>query len=131
MPYISSVTRGNAALREIKFEGPFMRLLSNWLDSSYFATDASGNKYAYPGLVLAKDTATNKYVPYSSTTSYGTGSNTAVGVLDRVMDVSLGDEAIAPIYHGALVEAYCFVYGGALGTISGTVKGHLADIKWI
>lgn len=131
MPVIASVTRGNAPLREIKFEGPFSRLLSNWLDSSYFATDSAGQKYAYPGMIVAKDTDTGKYVPYSGTASYGTGSDTAVGVLDTFEDVTLEDVAIAPIFHGSIVERYCHAYGGDLGTVAAGVKTALTDIKWI
>lgn len=129
MPYITSKYR--RPIHEVKSGHFHERLISNWLDSSYIASDATGQKYVYPGLVLAKDTSTNKFVPYSAGASYGTGSDTAVAVLDQFLDVTFGDEAVDPIYHGKLKEAFCYLYGGAIGTVSGAVKTALEDIEWV
>jgi hypothetical protein len=102
------------------------------LDSSYIAADGTtALKYVYPGLVVAVDSTTGKYVPYSSGASYGTGSDTAVGVMDEFLDVTQGDEAITPIWHGKLIEVYCYVYGMAAGTISAGIKTSLDDIEWV
>ncbi len=130
MPYLTS--RSRRAIHEIKSGHHFDRLLSGWLDSSYIAADGTTSlKYVYPGMVVAVDSSTNKYVPYSSGASYGTGSDTAVGVLDEYLDVTNGDEAITPIYHGKLIEQYCYVYGSAAGTIAGAIKTALDDVTWV
>lgn len=107
------------------------RLQSNWFDSSYLGADDYGQKLLYPGLIVAVDAATYKYVPYNSAASYGTGSDTAVGVWDTFADVTMGDTDGSPLYHGKLIEAYCYVLGETVGTISSTVKSHLTDIKFI
>lgn len=130
MPYYTS--RSRRPIHEVKHGHHHSRLLSNWLDSSYIAADGTtGQKYVYPGLVVAVDSSTNKYVPYSAGASYGTGSNTAVGVMDEFLDVTFGDEAITPIWHGGLIEAYCYVYGSAAGTIAAGIKTSLDDIVWV
>jgi len=129
MPYITSKSR--RSILEVKQGHLFDRLISNFFDSTYAGEDSTGQKYVYPGLVVARDTDTNKFVPYSSGASYGTGSNTAVGVLDEFLDVTMGDEAITPVYLGKLIEAHVYVYGVAVGTVSGAVKTALARIEWV
>jgi len=104
---------------------------SRVFDSSYIAADTYQNKYLYPGMILAKDSSTNKYVPYNAAASYGTGSNTAVGVLVDFWDMTYGDKIVAPVWHAAVREDYCFVYGGALGTVPAAVKTALDDIEWV
>lgn len=129
MAYITSKDR--KAILNIKSGHHFDRLLSNWIDSSYIAQDSTGQKYVYPGVVVAVDSSTNKYVPYNVSASYGTGSDTAVGVMDEFIDVTLGDVSVTPIYQGKLIEAHCYAYGGAVGTVSNAIKTALAQIKWV
>jgi hypothetical protein len=110
------------------------RLKSGLFDSAFWSLIVNDEKYVEPGLVLAQDTSSKKYVPYSAGASYGTGSDTAVGVLDQVVPLTLlteaTDAACEPIYHGELVEAFCFVLGSALGTVPAGVKTDLPDIEW-
>lgn len=130
MPYLTS--RSRRPIHEIKFGHHFDRLKSRWLDSSYIAADGTtALKYVYPGLVVAVDSTTGKYVPYSSGASYGTGSDTAVAVMDEFLDVTQGDEAITPIWHGKLIEQYCYVYGAAASNIPAAVKTSLAEVEWV
>lgn len=110
------------------------RRSSNWLDATYFVAGENGQKEIYPGLVVAQNTVTYKWVPYSATASYGAGSdgtNSVLGVLDTFEDLSWGDQAIAPVLHGRLIERHCYVFGGQLGTISATVKSKLPDVDWV
>jgi len=107
---------------------------SNMLDSSYFVAGANGQKEIYPGLIVAKDTATNKWVPYNVDASYGVGSDGAsstLGVLDTFEDVSLGDQAVAPIFHGKVIARHCYVFGQDLDSVTSAVKTLLPDVEWI
>ena len=114
--------------------GLFDFRLSNWLDSTYFVEGANGQKEIYPGLIVAQNTSSYKWVPYSSTASYGPGSdgtNSVVGILTTFEDLTLGDQAIAPLYHGKVIERHCYVHGLAIGSIAGAIKTKLADIEWV
>ncbi len=133
MPYNSLthiIHREN--IHQIKMpKSTYERKLSNWVDRSYFVEDAQGQIYVKPGLILAQDTTSYKYVPYNSGAAYGTGSDTAVGVLDILLNLTLGEEDTSPIFHGSLIEAYCYFLGGADGAISSTIKTQLSDINWV
>jgi hypothetical protein len=110
------------------------RRASNWLDASKFVAGENGQKEIYPGLVVAQNTATYKWVPYNSSASYGPGSDgvdSVLGVMDTFEDVSWGDQAIAPVFHGKVIERHCYVFGQPIGTIAGAVKTALPDLEWI
>ena len=112
--------------------GPHTRDPNNRLfDSTYLVADANNEKWLYAGTVLAVDSSTTQYVPYSATAAYGTGSDTAVGLAETPYDMTLGDVAVAALIQGAVKEDYCLIFGGALGTITNTVKGHLTHIMWV
>jgi len=131
MPYITSISRKPMTL-QIKHGKEHSRLISNWLDAQYFAYDSTGQKYVKPGLVVGQDTLTHKYVPYHAVAgTYGSYCATPVGVIDELCDLTLGDYAVVPIYHGQLIEAFCYEYGSATGTISAAVKTALKDINWV
>lgn len=104
---------------------------SRYLDATYFDGLAleGGQLLVRPGLVVAIDSATGKYVPYSETGSYGVGSDAAVGLMDTLENLSLGDVMIDPLVHGAVVEARCYVLGGT--GIPAAVKTALSDINWV
>ena len=107
---------------------------SNWLDSSYFVAGDNGQKEVYPGLIVAKNTSTYKWVPYNASASYGPGSdgtNSVLGVLDTFEDVSWGDQAVAPVFHGKVIERHCYVFGQDLDSVTAAVKSALADIEWL
>lgn len=106
-----------------------LRQKSRFFNNTYILENARGQKYVRPGMVLA--VSDNKYVPYSVGASYGTGSNTAVAVLDEFMDLTLGDIGIDPIAHAKLIEAHCYAFGVALGTISAAIKTDLALVEWV
>lgn len=110
------------------------RRASNWLDSTYFVAGTNGQKEVYPGLIVAKNTTSYKWVPYNASASYGPGSdgtNSVLGVMDTFEDVSWGDQAIAPIFHGKVIARHCYVFGSDLDSVSAAVKTKLADIEWI
>lgn len=114
--------------------GLFDRRLSNHLDASYFVEGPNGQKEVYPGLIVAKNTSSYKWVPYSAEASYGPGSDgtgSVLGIMDTFEDVSWGDQQIAPLYHGKVIERHCYVFGSELGDISAAVKTALADIEWV
>lgn len=117
---------------EVLAIGPHTRDPNNRLfDSTYLVADANNEKWLYAGTVAAVDSTTDKYVPYSSTAAYGTGSNTPVGVFETPYDMTLGDVAVQVLIQGAVKENYCLIFGGALGTISGTVKTALPRLMWV
>ena len=103
---------------------------SRVFDSSYLAIDADYMYVLDEGTVVAVDSTTSKYVPYSLGASYGTGSDTPVGVTITHYDMTYGAQAIAPAVHATLLEDYCQIYGGAKGTISAAVKTALPLIMW-
>lgn len=133
MPYITSKNREE--FLAITVPGSlYDRKTSNWFDRTYIPDGNQGyanERYVRPGMVVAIDTDTNKFVPYSAGASYGTGSDTAVGVLDTFEILTLGDSAIAPLYHGKVIESHAYVFGTTLGTISAGVKTDLPDIEWV
>lgn len=108
------------------------RLNSNLLERSYFNDDAAGQRIVRPGLILAVNSANNKYVPYSASVSYGLGSDTAVGVLEVIQDLTYDEPLISPVWHGVLIEDHCYVYGAtSKGSIPAAVKSNLDDIAWV
>jgi hypothetical protein len=113
-----------------------LRLQSNWLKSSYFGVDKFNEIRVNPGLIVALDgnTGTNqyKYVPYSSSASYGPSSSTAVGILEVIQFETYDEVAISPVVHGKVIEAHCYVYGAAAkGSIPAAVKTALKNIIWV
>lgn len=110
------------------------RRISNWLDSSKFVAGDNGQKEVMPGLIVARNTSTYKWVPYNASASYGPGSdgtNSVLGVMDTFEDVSWGDQAIAPVFHGKVIERHCYVFGQPLDSVTSTVKTALPDIEWL
>lgn len=100
-------------------------------DASYLVPDSYGQKFLYPGMIVAyKNTNKNEYVPYSPTASYGPLSSYPVGVNYMLYDCSFRSPIIAPATRAALIEALCFVFGGAVGQISTAVKDALKLIQW-
>ena len=105
---------------------------SNWLDKSYFTEDAQGEILVRPGLILARNSTTNEYIPYSSGNHYGPGSNTAVAVLDDIQNATYDKPHIAPVSHGRVIEANCYVYGATYTqTVPAAVKTALQQIVWV
>lgn len=110
------------------------RRTSNFLDSSYFVAGSNGQKEVYPGLVVAQNTSSKKWVPYSVTASYGPGSDgtdSVLGVMDTFEDVTMGDQTIAPIFHGKVIKRHCYVFGQNLDSVTAAVKSALPDVEWI
>jgi len=101
------------------------------MDATYIAADVYQNKFVYPGMIMARDNSTSYYVPYSASASYGTYSDTAVGVLHEFYDLTYDSRIVEPVWHGVLIESKCFVYGGPLGTVPAAVKTSLDDIVWV
>ena len=132
MPYrITGFAREEILAVKVTFVGE-MRALANAFDSSHILESGlDGQKYVYPGMIVAQDTTTYKYVPYNSSAAYGTGSDTAVGILDEMLELTNGDQACTPVVHGQFIEAHCRVYGLTRGVISSTIKTHLKDIQWV
>ena len=107
------------------------KLVGSHFDKTYgYLTTSINQRLVYEGLIVARNTITYKFVPYSAGATYGTGSDTPVGVLEHRLDVTHFDKATAPIYHGELVEDHCYVYGSNLGVIPAAVKTALSEIHW-
>ncbi len=111
-----------------------LRAKDNWVYRAYFPVAGQAEYWIHAGLIVARSTSTatlGYYVPYNVSAAYGAGSDTAVGVLGEPVDISWNDEAIAPVVHGKLIEAYCYVQGGAVGTVPAAVKSALTQIEWV
>lgn len=129
MPFRSSRSALRPELNILR-DMHYSPLKSRMFDRTYLADDSNNERWAYEGLVVAVDSSTSKYVPYSSTASYGTGRDTAIGVLVERYNMTLGDKPVAPTWHAIVVEDYCYVQGAALGSIPAAVKTALDDIEW-
>lgn len=128
----STTPTTHRAVLEVLADGHFMRKGSRTLlAEDYIMKDADGNRYLYPGLIIAEDTAGTYYLVFSDSTSYGTNSDVAVGVLREFHNATLGDPIIDPIVHGKLIEAHCYEYEGTFGTISAGVKTELTLVEWV
>jgi len=99
-------------------------------NASYLAEDEYGQKFLYPGMIVAYNDDETMYVPYNEDGSYGELSSYPVGVNYVLYDCTFRDQIIAPATRAAVIEAHCFVYGGSLGDISDEVKEALRLIQW-
>lgn len=124
-------SRTHRVPRTVLRDNHFVKRESRWFDSSYIAANEYLEKYVYAGMILAVDSGTGYYVPYNVSAAYGTGSDTAVGVLHEDYDMSYAGYMVEAVWHGTLIESLCFIYGGAIGTVSNAVKTALDDIVWV
>lgn len=93
---------------------------ADWLKSeagSYYSRDtaiiAAGSGVLKTGTVLAKLTATGKYVPAAATGA--DGSQTAVAVLfDRQVDATIADQKAVIISRQAIVSHAGLIYGSTI-----------------
>lgn len=105
------------------------RLTGGVFSATYgFITSELNQRIVYEGLVVARRTDTNQFVPYNVTASYGVGSDTAVGILDERLDVTHFDQPCTPIYHGELHSRFMYEFGITMGTISAAVTTELSEI---
>lgn len=134
MPYNSyDYTIHRAPIRNILVtRSLYERKLSNEFDATYWPADSQGRKYVKPGLILAQVGADQSYnyVPYDSGASYGTGSDTAVGILGDFLDVTLGNVATSPYFHGTFIESHCYI-GPQEDAVTASVKTDLKDAYWV
>ena len=113
---------------------------SGFLMKSYFTANDDGDIIVEAGTVLAKltgginmasmTTSQPYYVPYSQTGAYGTGSDTAAGILDAPYDETYRSWQITPVTSGIVYEKYVTVPGGAIGDVPAAVKTDLSDIEF-
>jgi hypothetical protein len=130
----------NAVPGEIKMpHGLYDYHGSYWFEETYFPVDARGNRYIDPGLVVAVAVMSTdvtygdvvRAVPYNADGSYGTGSDTAVGLLDIRLNATLQAEGVGLLYHGQVRQRNCYVLGQTKGVISAAVKTALSDVDWV
>ena len=132
MPYQTDWQARENIREVIANQTGIMKLIGLEFAAAYWPEDANGVKEVRPGLIIAKNTDLGQFVPYNSSAAYGTGSDTAVGVFaDDFIDVTHGNYGMTPVYHGEIIEDNCYELGGSLGSVSSTIKGHLADIHWV
>lgn len=139
MPVLPSEIHRQEILEIFHTREGIRRLKSGWLARTYFGFDpmTTMEKLVYPGLVLARSTdsrLSGYYVPYNASAAYGAGSDTAVGVLGQLVDLSWGDESVAPVVEASLIEAHCYLYGetqASSTTIAAGIKTALNKIVWV
>lgn len=103
---------------------------SRMFEASYITYNSDNERWIYAGLLVAEHTTTGKYVPYNASASYGAGSDTAVGILKEPYDVTNGDEPVAPVTHATVHERFCYLWGGAVGTVPSGAKTNLSLVQW-
>lgn len=129
MPFRTAYTR--KVHLEVLADPHYYTYESRFFDRTYVPEDANGERWLYAGMVMALNHTTSKFVPYSSTASYGSGSDTPVAVNTEPYDMTFGEKVVTGVDHAKLVEQYCYLYGGARGTIPSAVKTSLAQITWV
>lgn len=117
----SSIDGQRAVLKAVEHVMDVNRSLP--FDSTYLVADSYGNKFLYPGMLVGFNAAKDKYVPYNENNSYGTYSAYLEGIIYTFYDFTYQDQVVAPASRCAAIEAYCYVYGGAIGTIPLAAKG--------
>ena len=113
--------------------GDERRLASKMFDKDYAQRvfpPGTTNKYIDPGLVLALNSATNKYVPWRSDAAYGAGSDTAVGILMEKHTLTNWDRMCTPVYDAQVIEANIYTDEDDLGIVPAAVKSSLTHIGW-
>lgn len=103
---------------------------SRMLEDAYFVADGYSNVRVKPGLIMALNTSSQKYVPWHTAAAYGPGSDTAVSLLDVFIDLTYGEVPVSGVSHAHAIEARCYVWGGNMGTIPAAVKTQLKLIEW-
>lgn len=109
------------------------RLASKMFDKSYAQLTfpiTSANKYTLPGLIIALNSVTNKYVPWVTDASHGAGSDTVVGILTEYLILTDWDRMCSPIYMGEVVEGNCYTEASDEGVIAAGIKTSLPRIEW-
>jgi hypothetical protein len=109
-----------------RYPGEFLMTEANGHRSRDAITVLSGSGVLYPGTVLAKVTASGKYVPAVDTAS--DGSQTAVAVLLYKVDATSADVVVAAITRAAEVNGNCLSYDASVnnGTKKNTKIAQLA-----
>lgn len=141
LPVPTSYTRRPVGGKVIHDPFKVQRLPTGFLNRNCFPADAdTGDRIVYQGLIVAQVNGGLEesemtgsqpyYVPWSASAAYGTGSDTAVGIMDVWHDATVTDWQIAPVYHGQAYEKRCYCGGGPLGSIPASVKTDLSDITW-
>lgn len=103
---------------------------SRMLEDAYFIADTYGNIRVKPGLIMALNSTSNKYVPWNTSAAYGPGSDTAASLLDVFVDLTYGEEPVSGVTQAHAIEAHCYVWGGDMGTVPAAVKTALKLIEW-
>jgi len=103
-------------------------------DKQYVAPDTYGNRYLWPGMIVAMNSTRSMWVPWSAAGSYGAYSTYAMGIVDDMFDGTMQYPILAPAVHCRAIEAHCYVYGSAVGTIPAAVKeasGHNFEMRLV
>lgn len=113
---------------EGRHPGEFLLSEANFHRSRDNIVVASGAGVLAAGTILAKVTASGKYVPAAATGSDGT--QTAVAVLLRGVDATSADVPVAAITRDAEVKGPVLVYGTTLNddTKKGAARTQLAAV---
>ena len=86
-------------------------------DSTYLTADSYGNKFLYPGLLVAFNATKTKYVPWNENSSYGAYSAYLEGIIYTFYDFTGQEQVVAPATRCAVVVENTQVYGSAIGTV--------------
>lgn len=96
--------------------------------------DDNGERLIDPGMVVSTDTGSlttgSYYVPCTTAETYGTDTNTAVGILDAWYNATENSQPVVKVLtHGAVLARYCYVIGEGYNTVTDTMWGHLSQIQ--
>jgi len=119
------------------------RLRGGFLIRSHFEAEVSGRNELVvpPGLVVARmeggveenemTVAQIYYVPFNASALYGTGSDTAAGIVRESIDLTDPfNRTIKPVHTAEAYTSGCYVAGGTMGDISAAIKTDLSNITW-
>lgn len=109
--------------------GNIERLPTGSFHANYIP-EINGERLIKPGLIVARLGAADnyKYVPADTSANYGTGSDTAVGIIPELVDGTLGDPQVSPVVMAHVVESRCYTYTASEGPSNW--KSDLTKILW-
>jgi hypothetical protein len=103
-------------------------------DRSYIESTTYGDRFQYPGMLVAFNADKSKYVPWNASGSYGTYSSYLEGILYALYDHTFQEQVVAPATRAAAIVANCYVYGGTIGDIPMTARSATSisgvQIQW-
>ena len=96
--------------------------------------DSNGERLIDPGMVVSTDTGNlhtgTYYVPCTTAETYGTDTNTALGILASWHNATEDSQPLVQVVtHGAALARYCYVVGSAYNSVTNAMWTSMTGIE--